>query len=45
MKPQPIVRLGEVGKWSVVRHAMFPQACPFVLSTKEWNKLPIGSEQ
>lgn len=45
MRPQPLVRLGEVGKWSMVRHAEFPQAAPFVLSTKEWEKLPIGSDE
>ena len=39
-KPQPVVRLGDVGKWSMVRHADHPCALPFVISRKDWDKLP-----
>jgi hypothetical protein len=38
---QPIVRLGDVGNWSVVRRADMAQAMPFVISRKDWMKLPI----
>jgi hypothetical protein len=40
MKPQEIVRLGDVGKWTMARVADHPQAVPFVLSRKEWDNLP-----
>ena len=40
-EPQPLVRLGDVGKWSMVRRADFPQACPFVISRKDWDKLEV----
>jgi hypothetical protein len=39
-KPQPLVHLGDVGKWAMVRVAAYSSACPFVLSRKEWDKLP-----
>lgn len=39
-KPQEIVRLGDVGKWSMCRVKAIPNACPFVMSRKEWDKLP-----
>jgi hypothetical protein len=41
-EPQPIVKMGDVGKWAMVRRADYPQACPFVISLKEWNKLEVG---
>lgn len=37
---QPVVRLGDVGKWTMVRHADYPSALPFVISRKDWDKLP-----
>jgi hypothetical protein len=37
---QPLVRLGDVGRWSMVRRADIPGAAPFVISRKEWDKLP-----
>lgn len=42
-RPQPLIRLGEVGRWSMVRHADYPSGCPFVISTKEWDKLARAS--
>lgn len=41
---RPLVRLGDVGNWSVVRRADFPSAAPFVISRKEWDKLPIRED-
>jgi hypothetical protein len=35
----PVVQMGEVGKWSMVRHANYPHAMPFVISTLDWNRL------
>lgn len=40
---QPLVRLGDVGVWSMVRRADFPTACPFVISRKQWDKLALAS--
>lgn len=42
---QPVVLLGDVGKWSVVRRADSPQAMPFIVSRKEWDRLPVKGEQ
>lgn len=39
----PIVKLGDVGKWSVVRRADLPQAMPFVVSRKDWDKYPAAT--
>lgn len=41
-KPQKIVRLGDVGRWSMCRVWDAPQAMPFVMSRKDWDKLPIS---
>ena len=42
-KPQEILRLGDVGRWSMVRVADAPHAVPFVMTRKEWDKLPLGA--
>lgn len=42
-EPQSIVKVGEVGKWVLVRRKEYPQAVPFVMSLKEWAKLEIAS--
>jgi hypothetical protein len=41
---QPIVRLGDVGRWSMVRRADFRSSAPFVISRKEWDTLPLAEE-
>lgn len=38
---RPLVRLGDVGVWSMVRRADMPSAMPFVISRREWDRLPI----
>lgn len=38
---QPVVLLGDVGKWSMVRRADSPQAMPFVISRKERDRLAL----
>jgi hypothetical protein len=38
---QPLIRLGDVGRWSMVRRADFPKAAPFVISRKDWDKLEV----
>ncbi len=43
-REQPIVKLGEVGKWSMVRNAEHPQAAPFVISNKDWDRLPTQQD-
>ena len=40
MKTRPIVKIGDVGVWSMVRRADFPGAMPFVISRKKWDNLP-----
>lgn len=40
-KPQPITRMGEVGCWSMVRRSDYPGCAPFVISTREWDKLEV----
>ena len=39
---QEIIRLGDVGKWAVCRPVDYPQACPFCMSRKEWDRLEIA---
>ena len=41
-KPQSVA-LVESNAWVMVRNADYPQAVPFVISRKEWNKLPLRS--
>lgn len=41
----PIVRLGDVGAWSVVRHADFPSAAPFVVTRKNWNGFALKDDE
>ena len=36
-----IVRLGDVGRWALVRNADYPQAVPFAISLKDWDKLEV----
>ena len=43
-KPQPIVRLGDVGRWSMVRRADSRNAAPFVITRKEWDALPTEEQ-
>jgi len=38
---RPIVRLGSVGVWSMVRHADHPSALPFVVSNRDWAKFEV----
>lgn len=44
-EPQPIVRLGTVGAWSMVRRTERPHAVPFVISNKEWDKLEVQAPE
>lgn len=37
------VALVESNTWVMVRNADYPQAVPFVISRKEWDKLPLRS--
>jgi hypothetical protein len=37
---RPIVRLGDVGAWSMVRHADYTSAAPFVISRRTWDRCP-----
>lgn len=41
----PIVRLGDVGVWSMVRRADFATAAPFVISRKTWDKCALKADQ
>lgn len=38
---RPLVRMGDVGVWTMVRRADFRNAMPFVISRKDWDKLPL----
>jgi hypothetical protein len=40
-RPQALVRLGDVGKWSMVRPVEYPGACPTVISRKDWDKMSV----
>lgn len=42
---RPLVKLGDVGAWSMVRRADMPTAAPFVISRKDWDKLPVQEEE
>jgi hypothetical protein len=42
---QPLVRMGDVGLWSMVRRADVKGAAPFVISRKDWEKLPLLDEK
>lgn len=37
---QPLIRMGDIGVWSMVRRADVVGAAPFVISRKDWDKLP-----
>lgn len=43
-EPQEIVRLGDVGAWSMCRVAGYRDSAPFVMSRKEWDKLPLSAQ-
>lgn len=40
----PSVRLGDVGRWSMVRRADSPTAAPFVISRKDWDRSTVQAE-
>lgn len=37
----PVVRLGIVGNWSMVRNANYRDAMPFVVSNKDWDRAAL----
>lgn len=37
---QPLIRLGDVEGWSVVKRADVRGAIPFLIARKEWDALP-----